>query len=113
MYARGLITTTQAIKLNLKEGKLYMNQINFRAKLFNGDVVSINSIDSTSITKKHEVVLKIVNGYPIWLECGDAETATKVRDEIVRLILSADEGVMAVANWDFMSPAKAPGSKDK
>ncbi|HEY8096401.1 MAG TPA: hypothetical protein VIE65_09975 [Methylobacter sp.] len=90
-----------------------MSKKNFRIKLHTGDITSTDSIESTSITNKHEVVLKIVNGYPIWLSCGDPETAKNVRDEIVRLVESADAGEMATANWDFMSPAKAPGSKDK
>ncbi len=82
-----------------------MSALNIRFTTPDGNIASTEGVIGTDITKKNEVVMNKSNGYPLWIPCIDAETAKAVRNEIARIIQSADAGIVTTANWDFMNAA--------
>ena len=90
-----------------------MSAINIRYKTPDGNIASTQGVIGTDITKKHEVVVSKSSGYPLWISCDDLEMAKKVRNEIVRIVNSADDGIITAANWDFMNYVPVSDAKVK
>ncbi|MGZ4954263.1 MAG: hypothetical protein ACXV8Q_04045 [Methylobacter sp.] len=71
------------------------------------NLLSTDSIHNISLAP-NAVVVKDSNGDLLsWIKCGSKEMAEKVRDELYRIVASAEQGVRTEADWSFFSADNA------